>query len=365
MLPITGPFSKAVNVKNAYYRSQSGYKQAKPFDLVLPFTSASSGVVVTGQLIPGGLAAQQDPLKFDGNNIPYQTAYNRCYGKFADAMRGPQSELLTLLLEFEQTWDMIYRRARDVIDIFRYTASGNIPRLFDTMSRAVAPTVDTARRRKRAEKYARSKDVAGGILEVNYGWVPLIQDITGAFEAVCQKTPSVKIKVSASVSGTDRELNQTVIDGSPDLFHSVRKYRSDFTYTVFMGATARVTNPNLYLLNALGLLNPALSLYQVTWMSHVVNWFTDLETVMSAWTDQLGVELQQPYTSTLTRGRWSDRDYFKYNWVVQRNYSVSGWGVRFTRAEGIAPPRIDPRWGIRSWPRAMNAVSQLVQMLPR
>lgn len=355
-LPISGPFWRTANVKNVRYLSSVGYRQTKPFNLVLTSNTINSWVSSLNGVYPTSMEVQGLPAQWVNSEIPFVTCTNRAYKRFSDLLRGPSSELLTLALEYEQTWKMIYNRLDQLVTLARAV------RRFDlNTARSVIGESFHPGRRRRADRYVKERDQAGLWLEINYGWIPTVSDVLTSFKAMCNPGPSLRVKGSATISFVDRKVDERV---TGHLFDSRLKEESFGKLSVRMGAVATVNNPNLYLLNTLGLLNPALSMYQVTYMSHVLNWFTDLEAVMSAWTDRLGVVLSQEYTTTFIRTDYMKSDYL-YSGELIRDYTLKGGAIHFNRIASIRTPQIDVKWGIKSFPRAMNAMAQLIQLLPR
>jgi len=63
-----------------------------------------------------------------------------------------------------------------------------------------------------------------------------------------------------------------------------------------------VENPNLFAAGQLGLVNPAVVLFDRYPLSFVLNWFWPIQQWMASWTDFVGLRLEAPYTTKFISG---------------------------------------------------------------
>lgn len=132
-------------------------------------------------------------------------------------------------------------------------------------------------------------------LEVIFGWVPLLQDIHNAVSTVCQLAPiyeTVKSRGQAAgflVRG-DREIS----------YHCkctrATRYRAD--------------NPNLWLAERAGLLNPATTAWDLVPWSFVVNMFVNVNQLVQSISDFAGLHFEdqsitRTYRYTATERAWT------------------------------------------------------------
>jgi hypothetical protein len=143
------------------------------------------------------------------------------------------------------------------------------------------------------------------------------------------------------------------------------------TMTVVSGRTSvrirtqvKITNPNLFLADNLGLTNPVSWAWELIPLSFVANWFVNVDQVVRSWTDTAGVVHSRPEVTTYTRGsathNWVDKNL--QNWF--RGSSVFNYARRQTTMP-TDPSLAFQLPGRLSWSRAATAMSLLVAMFTR
>jgi hypothetical protein len=152
----------------------------------------------------------------------------------------------------------------------------------------------------REPKPVWGREISANFLEYEYGIKPLLKDIDSSIEILTRGDFDLPIRSQAS----DQIQSVNWVAGS---FGSNPRY-SYFDRTVVDGrfqirlrATVRVTNPNLFLANQLGLIDLALP-WKLVPFSFVVDWFVNVEQVISSMTDWYGVTLLNPHTTVFTKG---------------------------------------------------------------
>lgn len=140
-------------------------------------------------------------------------------------------------------------------------------------------------RRRRARRAIRgrpnARTLASDVLEVEFGWRPFIDDIANCLSTLSQADmPPVRFRASIRPTVYTRTLNQ----GNPERITEVNG-RKRITAT----QSYSVSNPNVWLLNQLGLLNP----FQVAWdrvpWSWVVNMFVNANQLIGSFSDTFGL----------------------------------------------------------------------------
>jgi len=149
--------------------------------------------------------------------------------------------------------------------------------------RAVAMWETTQRLRKKyLRRIARGKPVPYRFcdywLEYSFGWSATFNDIYSGFKAMCNDPPSGK-----PVYGIGK-AESTHPNFAPQQTRNV-------FYRVKLTCKAKVTNPNIYLLNTLGLLNPAQIVWEKIKWSFVFDWLFDIGSYLTAWTDEFGLDV--------------------------------------------------------------------------
>lgn len=137
---------------------------------------------------------------------------------------------------------------------------------------------------KRGAK-AFTKGTANLWLEYTFGWAPLVGDMYNAMDVLQQDFPVDRLKSSAralragpapfpggGVAGDKLVVNMKV----------VCRVKADL----------EITNPNLLLLNQLGLINPAAVAWDLVPFSFVVDWFVPVARFINSWTADAGYTLK-------------------------------------------------------------------------
>jgi hypothetical protein len=278
-IPISGPYRKTIdNVPGVQYdMDRRWYRQKKPYDLDLYYRFQSNRIV---------------KASFDAYTNSYFHLYpspqkdavvNKAYSKLIDEI-GSSSLWSVNLLESHQSIDMIRNRA---LQLARFTRRLN---RFDFLG--AAKELGLAKFPKGLK--AKANALGNNWLEYHFGWEPLVKDIGAALE-VFNKAPLEKKLVRGRANSSTVYSSRTSIPGS-------LKVRSTAVTTkVHMKVEVRVNNPDLYLLNQLGFVNPLVVAWERIPFSFVVDWFANVGQVLSASTDFFGLEVTRPMTTVLER----------------------------------------------------------------
>ena len=198
--------------------------------------------------------------------------------------------------------------------------------------------------------------MANNWLEYWFGWAPLVNDVYGACD-VLQK-PLEKYSLRRSARERKTLLKK---DGQVSWGWSRRAYH-DYEIRCVVGCDIAITNPNLFLLNRMGLANPLSVAWAVMPYSFLVDWFANVGDYLNQCTDFAGLTLVSPYTSFIWKDKCRSEDWSgPANKHVLTNTRISE-STYFNRGTGIngvtlrvgIPPRL-------SVTRAASAISLLVQ----
>lgn len=276
-------------------------------------------------------------------------AYAKAYDKFVDqAKQGLSIQMGANLAEAKQTLEMIANRGEQLLDLARNLRRGRIPKWLKKKA---------IKRKVSGRGWAQ---VPGGWwLEYHFAWSPLLGDIhTGMkmlSEPVWDLTP-----ITARGSATEK------------LDHShPRDYRfaevdvSHIKAFVGLRGYCRVTNKNAYLLNRVGLINPASVAWEVIPFSFAIDWFIPVSTFLSSYTDQVGWSVE--------RLSLSMKDECVNTWIIQNEWDTPennlrlSEGYRFQRdvlSTLPIPGLFDRRGtGIKSLTRGATAIALLLGFL--
>lgn len=254
------------------------------------FNNSSVGpwALPTGKTVDSGGNDGVLRLSNVANWAPIQ---NAAYAKFVGKVKGGSASLGVTLGSWRESSCMIADRYRKINDQFIVHA-------------------DRYTRRKTQRKTRSPQTLAGDVLEWEFGWVPLAQDVHDALEVLV--SPVLPKRVRARHSATE---HTTVKWGDNASF--LGTWHADEEASCTISAEMWISNPNLFLLNRLGLINPAAVAWDLVPWSFVVNFFSNAGTIIGSLTDFVGVELKDGNT---TRTAVSQRLETYYAGINQNNY---------------------------------------------
>lgn len=234
------------------------------------------------------------------------------------------------LPEVGKTARMISNRLSRIGDIAEAVVLGDLAGIHDLTGRVPD-------RIKSISRVPKSKRLANGFLELQYGWGPLVGDIYGGLQelrdGLRDRGDTVTGGASLGPPRRDKRRRSTSI-GSPDELGSAS------AHAVSRGV---VSNPAIRELQELGLLNPALIAWNALPYSFVLDWALPLSDILGGLTADLGLSSLWTSVSTEVRhdsfyvvgaGRvWSGTS----QTVYRQAYSESIWNYAPTLRKLVAP----------------------------
>lgn len=194
----------------------------------------------------------------------------------------PRAAMAVNLAQTSQTWIMMAGRVRQMLKFFTAITRGQILKAF----RALRLDTSKIGTKFRFTKRGMLSDMSGFVLELAYGWIPVVQDIYNGIEVLETDFPVLPVRATSSAvvnnqldAGVDSEANRIV------------------ALTVRLKADLRVTNPNLLLANQLGLLNPAEVFWDLVPFSFVVDQFVGIGKWIRSFNFRAGFDLLNQVTS--------------------------------------------------------------------
>lgn len=214
-----------------------------------------------------------------------QSLQNRAYAKLMGKVKSDTASLGMTLGSWRQSWAMVDKR-------------------LDTLYSMTKDAAFEARRRNRRGGLLKKESAADVFLENQFGWVPLLQDIYASAKILCYgEDPPGWVKGSA----TDLVV---LPDTSPDAYSKLYGRTGALRYT--LAASVAVSNPNLWILNKLGLVNPAQILWDRIPWSFVVGFFANVNQVLNSFTDTVGLsitDVNETRSWNLTDSNWMSNTY--------------------------------------------------------
>jgi hypothetical protein len=216
----------------------------------------------------------------------YDAAVIRLLNKAGDM----KTNLLVSIAEAAKTKDLILTSVKRYADAFRAFRKGRLGDVASLLN--IKP--------KHAHK---------SWLEYKYGWMPLLMDVKTSAELFAQqyalggRPPSFKVKEKFTIS-SERYLTTyfAAFGGGPDAYH---EQRYDVLFEARLSMILEVVNPDITLLQQMGLTNPALVVWELVPYSFVFDWFVSVGDWLSAMTAIRGLRVVRPMTSTTTEERYS------------------------------------------------------------
>lgn len=203
-------------------------------------------------------------------------------------------------------------------------------------------------------KVTKHKQFSNLWLEYSFGWKPLIDDIFGGLEVLSADLPYGKVRARA------KYIERATF---PGVVPTRERWAVDYKTSVLIQSDVQVSNPNLFLLNQMGLINPLTVAWELTPWSFVVDWFVNVQQTLARVSDFAGLELTNSFTTvyhhTYSNYKWIEPDGSIYQW-----FDGDDWSVQ--RSLGIQGPRLHFRpfhgWSVT---RGANAIALLLQQFRR
>lgn len=375
-LPITGPFTHTEGIDNSslssYRIDKIGYKQGRPFDRPLQYDYHRSATLDAAEYGGWGRSAfanqfsraaplHHNPYLLTSLPAPAESqrleALEKARSRALDKLGDP-SAMLTLMAEYQSNLTFIANAAMYVRDFVKVRRGILKPPRRTKGGRAlrVPPSQKSITRH-----LPTKQEVASDYLAMQFVIVPTVNDISNAMDILQNPIPTVWAKGTAT-----RQARETY-EESP----SWGTYRQRSIHTTKFHARVeaglRVSNPNLFLANRLGLINLPLSAYEVTPWSFILDYFVNISAWLGQFTETAGVELVGANYSELIKDRcdytYHTRPYhWSGDWSLRQ--TVSAESTSMQRRLGIPDVTLRVRAPWRLSPtRASTSVALLLQML--
>lgn len=313
-----------------FVRSVSGYR----------YKGRHSWVTTGNHVSPIAYVACGGDLKIGSDtrvDIPNRVLYgfptnavNRSWADLVNAIRGEQAQIAQTLIEMDENIEFIYESAVSLKRAYSAAKHGKLGKL---------------------AKSLRPSDVASKWLGLNWGILPATADIWKAVNVLGQEVPIGSYKGH----GPFQEVVEQNLSGNPKRLSNTHGF-------VVQGCDAYVNNPNLFLLQQLGLVNIAATAWDLIPFTVVIDWFVDVGSFLNGFSDLLGVEILNPYSGVLRR------TYLKETWRTVPRLDTEGKMWSYVRDTRLKRPVLDFNVDgglIGNARRAANAISLLVLALGR
>lgn len=294
-----------------------------------------------------------------------KAAINRSYGMLVKQLRGETAALGITLASWKQSLAMIVLRST-AIRKFARKCEKKATRQQRVSRRQRRRQLQAAIRRERRIREAQSRqsaflpvDSANLFLEGMFGWLPLVSDIYQAIKVMTDDVPGGWI---SGVATEQKKIN--VHEGYYPPNGSLLSFEGTLKFRVKQTCMVRVTNPNVWLANKLGVINPALVAWDLVPWSFVVNWFANIPQVLGSITDFAGVTISDASTTRkweVSQG-WTARSLPGYDQIMETSSRQS---VIKHRQLGLMLPSLQMRVPKVDMGLALISVSLMIQQINR
>jgi len=260
---------------------------------------------------------------------------NRALARYNGRLRKGSASMGVTLASWKQSQEMIVHRSKYLVRQLDYAASA------------------LSREKGRLHYLRRKKDpVANEVLELEFGWLPLFSDLHASlFTVIAGATPPQYVKSRHREYVTRTTERKGPYDGL------TAKWEGFMTTT--LASQVVVSNPNLWLLNRMGLINPATVIWDLVPWSFVVNMFLNVNQMINCITDTVGLTITDKSTTHTARFLIDEHHY--NNLVKETRHTVTYLSEK-TRVVG-SHPRMS--WELKvpdvNWELAVIAASLAVQ----
>lgn len=275
------PFVKTEMRDQPYFRAELRFLGGNT-SMLSGGTYAGEQVYFDSHRIVGSVVSNSITIPFG----PCSTAYARAYEKFKSKVY-TQATNLTALKERAKTFTMVQNR---LVQCWKGALALKRGRFREFLRIfGIEPLPKHVHKR-----WTRPKEFSGLWLEYWMGWAPTVGDIYSSLEFLGGEIPTTKVRAGSAVTLSNRSSSSSS--------GSVRTNVANGRVAVWIQADVELTNPSLYNLNGLGLLNPAKTIWETIPFSWLADWFTNVGQVLGQLTDWVGLKLNNLVISSMTKG---------------------------------------------------------------
>lgn len=189
------------------------------------------------------------------------------------------------LAESKQTFDMISKRARQLGNFALAIKRGDMARAASVLG------IGIPKNAKALLKGPYHRRAANAYLETMYGWAPVVQEISNVAKLYADGLTDRGIEVGSRSGNPTGQAKEGF--GRPDASLDDLPSRG--------GYRGVITNPMAYNANAMGLLNPLQTGYNLIGLSFVFDWLVPLGAYLGALTGTAGLSQVSSWRVAMTR----------------------------------------------------------------
>jgi len=206
-------------------------------------------------------------------------------------LRDQKVNLALSLAEFDKTASLIAERSRSLLLSYRALRSGQLTKAWQLIG---------------LHPGNAGKSVAKTVLEVQYGWRPLMQDISGAYDQLRKplQNAGILVNVLSEAKDTSKDFSNDRVDvaDSNGRGYAFRKVDTSIFSVARVSLYYRVKNESLKLASAVGLTNPLTIAWELIPYSFVIDWFLPLGNFLDALDATQGTDFVSGTLTSFVKG---------------------------------------------------------------
>lgn len=264
-------------------------------------------------------------------NKHVEQLYSKTYGKFRSDIYDGSAALGVTIASYKQSREMIVKRSRQVVD-----------------------DVNDLYYRWKYLPTSKREAFASTVLEVMFGWKPLVADMQAACMTVIQKADDFHF-VKRRSHTVIREITP------PNWTKNSMGYgkSAECRMSVGLSSGVRVSNPNLWLAERAGLLNAASVAWDLVPYSFIINMFVNTGQIINSITDFVGLEFSGPLRTIKFDGVYTYE--VGYDWPGYQARSQWYNNQKYQESTSFPTPSLTLKLPKADWSLAVIASALAVQ----
>lgn len=331
-----------------------------------------SGAPYIGHLTHLGGTGTQSPFDVASSYLPSSSEISALNSKAVTKLRGKLKDssvnLAQAFAERKQASDLIMSTAFTMAKMLKAIKRGELGDAADALGVTVSKRSRTRHRKihKRHINNNSDKVMANGVLQLNFGWKPLLSDAYGTAE-VLENKQFREVWNEVRVSSTHKVLDQTLFLSHPNQCNWTDTY--DMSYEIRYLCRFGISNDIVHSMKQVGLTNPLLIAWEKLPWSFVIDWFIPVGNYISSLDATLGLYFvggTKSVISTIVIGRHTKQDRPKFvSGALSTCNAKSGYSrlrVDRTVLTSFPAPTLPRFKNPFSFTHAIDAIALLVQL---
>lgn len=361
VLPIQGPITDNVYNTGTFpgegFIDRSRYRQAKPYDIDLPYQMYTIYNITRTSSGPAGTTLNSTSRSDHISDAATTVYLPQRTGPFGTL----PAETLAIGRARERLFNLVNQRAEFAVNALQLGRTVDLIQSTAMWSYRVTRAIlrgDFARVARMLRTSAKPKNAAQAWLAYQYGVRPFMMDIDAGMRTLSRDLGS--FGVQATGSGHVNMIWRRGTLPSQRYYHrAIGRIRARAKVQI------QIKNPNLYLYQNLGLTNPAALIWELVPFSFVFDWWVDVGSFLSALDETLGLKLTDQMFSVGYVGE-SIHQFEQGSGASYSRYEGRFRAAQLVRVRQLPPLKlrttVNPFAG--RGVRAGNAVALLLQFLP-